>query len=730
MFTILKKELLLFSVVFFLSYTFNLDAQSIVDNLETSIKNHTSQDTARVKLLNKLAFKLYIKDKARAIELVDESEKLSEKIKYIEGKSESLYVRGLVNIFRSQNEKGIFALEESLAIFKKLNDKKGISKCFNAIGISYLSTGEYDDALMYYHKSLLVNIEIGDEYNIATALNNKANIYLYKGDYNSALEYYFEAYEIKRKSNRIREMAIALNNIGNVYIKQSNYPKGLEYLNKSLVLKKEVKDSVGMAKTLLNIGNIYKDQKNYEKAFVHYKKALPIFERKNDINSVIGALNNLSSIYSSRGNTKKAIELLKQSISLAKQIKDKRQVAIGLHNMGDIHTKLGKYNTALDFYNRSLEIDKLLNRVYQLFQAYINIAKVHYLKKEYGLALKTIQKSDKYSLKFKSLKLDRLKTELLSDIHNELGNFEKAFSNHKKYKKLSDSIFNKENIRKIAELEYEYKYKQELELANFRELKLTKKVKKTSSELQQSKLNLLIGVIVFLLISIVLGIRIFLLKIRNIKSVNENILIEQKLLRSQMTPHFIFNSLSVLQGVILNNETTKAVKYLSKFSKLLRITLENSRDKLVLLEKELEAVENYIIVQNLGAEVLFEYEIQKVEEINEKEMLVPPMLIQPFVENAIEHAFEEDQKDRKISIHLKYTGEQLVCLILDNGIGIEAKKEKVNSEKKSLATTITAERLRMLSKEFNVEASITVKDRSHSNQKGTEVVLVLPHKRA
>ena len=179
---------------------------------------------------------------------------------------------------------------------------------------------------------------------------------------------------------------------------------------------------------------------------------------------------------------------------------------------------------------------------------------------------------------------------------------------HEKRIKIIKS-FNKENIEKITQLEYEYKYKQALDSASIRELQLTKTVKDTSQNLEKSQRNLFLGVIGFLLTAIILGGIIFFLKFRNQKTKTHNIEIEQKLLRSQMTPHFIFNSLSVLQGMILNNEDKKSVLYLSKFSKLLRITLENSRDKMVPLHQELEAVNNYLELQNLEVSQSYQYTI-------------------------------------------------------------------------------------------------------------------------
>ncbi len=238
------------------------------------------------------------------------------------------------------------------------------------------------------------------------------------------------------------------------------------------------------------------------------------------------------------------------------------------------------------------------------------------------------------------------------------------------------------------------------------------------------------AVIAVLLATIALIVVLFMSRIKNIKASNQNILTEQKLLRSQMTPHFIFNSLSILQGIILNKEYDKSVKYLSKFSRLLRLILENSRETAVALVHELKALENYLQVQNLVAKHPYRYTVEVDENIDSQKISIPPMIIQPFVENAIEHAFPDEEPDRNIEIKISLIDNKLFCTIADNGIGLILQQEKSFSTKKSLSTTITIERLKMLSKEFKVPTDISIVDRSlaNSHESGTLVKLMLPYR--
>jgi len=221
---------------------------------------------------------------------------------------------------------------------------------------------------------------------------------------------------------------------------------------------------------------------------------------------------------------------------------------------------------------------------------------------------------------------------------------------------------------------------------------------------------------------------IFFLKLRHEKAKMQNVVIEQKLLRSQMTPHFIFNSLSVLQGMILNKDEKNAVTYLSKFSKLLRATLENSRHKTVGLSDEISAINDYMTLQNLDVNPPFKYSLDIAQNIDTAIFKIPPMLIQPFIENTIEHAFPNKKEDKQIKVALTYNNGVLKCTIADNGIGITLKNEERGCNKNSLATTITSERLNVLSKDFKTEGSVTVKNRKEFEEQGTLVTLVIPYK--
>ncbi|MEL6924710.1 MAG: histidine kinase, partial [Bacteroidota bacterium] len=177
--------------------------------------------------------------------------------------------------------------------------------------------------------------------------------------------------------------------------------------------------------------------------------------------------------------------------------------------------------------------------------------------------------------------------------------------------------------------------------------------------------------------------------------------LEQKALQLQMNPHFIFNALNSIQGLIAKKEPAKARFQLAKFAKLMRSILENSRSESISLESEMELLDNYMTVENNGRLRPFTYRFEVDERIDPEEVQLPPMMLQPFVENAIIHGIQTVEQGH-ILIRFQPKGKLLECIIEDNGIGLTAAKQRksqVDQQHKSAALQVTRERLALLQKE-------------------------------
>jgi tetratricopeptide (TPR) repeat protein len=706
-----------------------LQAQIItIDSLHNELQNHKAKDTIRVNLLNDIAYHSYRKQKAKAFEYLVEAESITKAIDFEKGQANSLYVRGLIQSDQSNYWQAIKLFNTALLVYEKLGFEKGTSNCYANIGLAHYNNFDFNKSITYYKKSIAIDKKIGQTSVTAINLKYLGFCYYDLASYDMAEEYLNYALDLNKKYNNRLEMSSCLKNLGNIYSRKGNYPLSLEYYNKSLSIYKTMKDTAGIATIFNNTGIIYKNYKNYDKAIENYQESLKIDMKRGNKKNTAVTLNNIGVVYKDKKDFKNALIFFNDALKMSKAIKDKDNIARCLINIGDVYLGFKNNTVAIQNFLEAKEINIEIGTQLGLCYSYLGIATVYKNEKEYDKALINAIESKKISNKIGVIDYQRDVYRLLSTIYENTNNYKKAFESHQQFKIFNDSLFNKENIEKIAQLENEYKFKRALDSASIRELKLTKEVSTVNTNLEKSQRNIFLTIIALLLTALILGGIIFFLKWRNIKEKNQNILIEQKLLRSQMTPHFIFNSLSVLQGMILNKEEKKSITYLSKFSKLLRIVLENSRDKIVPLIQELNAIDNYMVLQNLDTDLPYEYSLVVDENIDINLFQIPPMLIQPFIENAIEHAFDGQKEHREIEIHLKFEDTKLTCTIADNGMGIDAIAQGPNMKKKSLATTITSERLLMLAKEFKVHGGITIADRKKDNARGTLVILTIPYK--
>ncbi|WP_315821060.1 sensor histidine kinase [Paraflavitalea speifideaquila] len=205
--------------------------------------------------------------------------------------------------------------------------------------------------------------------------------------------------------------------------------------------------------------------------------------------------------------------------------------------------------------------------------------------------------------------------------------------------------------------------------------------------------------------------------------------LEMRALRAQMNPHFIFNVLSSIQYYILYNDSISAQNYLSKFARLIRITLDNSRVTFVSLEKELTLLRLYLDLENLRFEEKFMYEIDVDAGINQNDVLIPNLLLQPYVENAIKHGFR-GRLGSFLSVRLWPSQGKIVCTITDNGIGrVEAAKAN-NYEidgHVSAGTSIIRDKIEALKIHFNYHlSSNTIDVMEEGVVTGTQVILEIP----
>jgi LytS/YehU family sensor histidine kinase len=224
---------------------------------------------------------------------------------------------------------------------------------------------------------------------------------------------------------------------------------------------------------------------------------------------------------------------------------------------------------------------------------------------------------------------------------------------------------------------------------------------------------------------------IFILYVRQnkYKTQKESLDIEQKLLQIQMNPHFIFNSLQAIQSFILTNKTQQTASYLTSFSRLMRLILENSKHEFITLDKEINTLTYYLELQKLRFKNVFNYTITIDESIDKDFIYLPPMLLQPFIENAIEHGFKNLERPGELNFSVSAPQKMLTIEITDNGHGItKSKQMKEQSNHHSYALEIINKRIELLNQKQKTNITLNVIDLLNTNAllQGTKIVLTIP----
>ena len=558
------------------------------------------------------------------------------------------FYKGRTYRYSNKEKEAIESFQQALFYKDKVDDYDLLYNIYNELGISYYRISLFDKSIEYFVLSYDLAVKIEDEQSMAIALANIATLSDVKGQDKKAIEYYFEAIKVFEEMGDKSGIAKIYNNLGIIFRQNNEYEKALEYYNKALTIKKSLDDSINISETYINIGVVYEKTNELEKSINFLNKALDIYNLNNDLYGKAKTLNNLGSVYQKKYKNEEALSVYTEALQIRISISDMRGVASTYYNMGNLYMDDGNFNQAVKYFNQAFSINDSL----QLFEEL----------KDISLAL--------YDLYEKENKTD------------------KALEYYISYSNFKDSVVNIEKIKTINEFEIKYQTdKQQQELS----------ILKKENEVQKSKiLQIYFIVIIILILIIALGIVFGLLnRQQKLLTKNKTIILEKKVLRTQMNPHFIFNTLLAIQSFIFENDAMQASLYLSDFAKLVRLILANSRQEFIPLNKEIETLDYYFKLQKLRFENKFDYQIEIDKNIDSYTIQIPPMLAQPIIENSIEHGIRTLKKKGMLKISFLKKNKDILFKVEDNGIGFNGNENKNYLKQKSYSLDIIRERLKI-----------------------------------
>ncbi|MEP6684479.1 MAG: tetratricopeptide repeat protein [Parafilimonas sp.] len=675
-----------------------------LDSLLNVLKNYHKNDTVKINLLNDIAYSYYTTDP----------------------------------------DKGLAMAKEAATLSKKLNYPLKLATSYSRQGVNYAAKGDDSSALNKYQLAINIYTNAGYNKGAAAVYHNMGIVYADMSDYTLAITYHEKAYAILKVLGNKKGMANTINSIGVNYMYLSNYPKALDYYFKSLKICEEIHDEISTAAALSNISIIYTRLSNNTKALQYIQRALNLYKKQGSQQGIADSYGSMGSIYDNLNQTENSLTAYQQQLAISSAMNYERGMANASINIGIDYSEMKDYKNALLYLNKSIKSFQTSGNNSSLSAALDEVGKIYSyappeilfsekitLSESYKKAIAFQLKSIEAAKEAQDLSVQKTALEDLSNTYEKQKDFEKALSAYKQSVILQDSILNEDKKLELNRIEMQYTFdKREDSIKNESEKRQTLSSAKIKQ--QQTIRNAVIAGTIIILLSAVLVFIFYKRKHDAVEKAKEAELnaevadTEMKALRAQMNPHFIFNSLNSIGDYIIRNDIKAANNYLTKFAGVIRLILENSEHKTVTLEKDLKALELYMDIERLRLNNKFSYEIKVDETIDKNNVLVPPLILQPFVENSIWHGLTKKDGEGKIKIHISQTEDMLTCIIEDNGVGTERseifKQEVKAMSKKSLGMKITNARIAVINKVKNTNAVVEISN----EEAGVRAKITLP----
>lgn len=671
--------------------------QQNIDSLKTILVN-SKVDTNYVNILNDLCFaykNLYKYEIADS--LANVAIEKAQSLKFSHGILRSNLYLAEIQYEKLNYSKSLEIYNNLIQIAGNYANRKYIAICYHRIAQISEDQGKLEESLKYNLLALSIRKEIGDKMGIGYSLGNISSYYINKSDFKSALSYLFEALKIHNELHDNEAIAYTNYNIGKIYFNIKNYSEALRYYDLSKKMTFSLNDLRAYSTVIRSIAEVYQRLGNAEMAMKNFNEALDVATRNNDEITIASTYSGIGTVLQSQKKYSEALANYSKALVSFQKIDYKVGILVTSLNIGETNIKLRNLSIARKFINNGLILCK-------------------------DIRFKEYSKGAYYNL----FEIDSLQN-----------NWESAFNNYKMFIAFRDSLIHESNSKAIdsLRLNYEYTNKSIIEKANHE--------KETALFIRERKneRNNLAAIIGGLILTSGLGFLNYRSKKRKEKAVLDQRSAELsrqvseyhiKALRSQMNPHFIFNCVDSIERLLDNAKIEESKISLSNFSSLTRTVLENSMKREISLDEEVDILKIYMDLENVRFKNPFTYNILIQSGVDAKTTLIPPLILQPFIENSIKHGFRDTEKSGHLKIEIWNENEFLICVVEDNGVG---RKERLDIKplsgfkKESMGMRLTGERLQLISEMKNIKSHFLIDDLEDTlnNPKGTRVKVFLPY---
>jgi len=699
-----------------------------IDSLTALSQQHLQKDDIRAKILFNLA-ELYLRtDVKRSVQLTDEVISFENKIKEKGNLSATYRIKGIAQYYQAMYPEALLSFNRALTINREIKNSLGMAGDLSNIGTIYLSQSKFPEALSVLLQALQQYDNLkGNELKAANTAANIGIVYTEMGDFDQAMKNHQKALLIYQKFKYLNGEASVYTNIGTVHFKNNNMNQAIKYSKLSLKIADSISDFNIMARENGNLSAYYNKIKQPEVALKYGLKSIEINQKIGNKRSLGINYQNVSSAYLSLQDFSKSKFYAISALQIGKDLnvtEIKRDASLGL---SELYEETNQPDSALyHFRNFSKFSDSISNDTKKAEVIKMGL-QYDFDKKE--LSYQQKQQLDNEQLKQQELQLALNYAAIKSSIQQ---------SDLQEVQLINEKLINEEKQK-------------ELLISKNNEKLQVSKVKALSQEQKLSKLELnqlwLFGILAVVTLISILIYLLNLYRLRRLRFKNTLQLqaaeqaalklkyqyqlseSELKAIRSQMNPHFIFNVLNSIEAYIMDNDKKTASRLVQKFASLSRLILENSTKSLVTGDKEWKGLMLYTELEAMRYNDSFSYTFIVDEQVQLNKILLPPMLIQPLIENAILHGLIIDNKpDAHLEVKLEQRDAGICITVKDNGQGINSKTEVKQTnyfKEKSMGIKSISERINMINI-TNDNTIATFELKAGENNRGTIAKVCLP----
>ncbi|MGY6558806.1 MAG: tetratricopeptide repeat protein [Nitritalea sp.] len=552
------------------------------------------------------------------------------------------------------------------------------------------------------------------------------------GNYTLAIQTCEQAYMGTADQKPFQDLrAEAAMRIGSLYADQSQMEQALHYLLEASTLFTALDDGMMAARTLNNIAAIYQELDDLKQAEDYLKKSLAFMNRLNHLPGIAVISGNLGNLFARLERFEEAKDYLNRAYELQVNLENPVGQAYSLNYLGGVYEKEGRIQKAIENYEQALQLEEEIGEHFLMMHSYFNLAQLYQLEPStQALAASYYQQAAEKALQIGSPKMGLRILDAQAALAAAQGDYQRAYTLSTRSREEADSLAFLERNEQVAEMQAKFDLSQkETEI-----LALSQ-----ANEIQQLQLTrrntLLAGGLGTLLLLLIMGYTYTSKK--NLENRIVQLDAAQRWRRGQMNPHFLFNALNALRSVILQERVAEADSYLDAFSQLMRKALDASEQEFIDLEDELQFLRHYVQLQQLRFPEHFRYEVEVAAELQNMGLRLPVMLLQPILENAIEHGLRHREPGGLLTLRVfpkdagsTEEGTPIRVEVADDGIGRTASSALYAKQARrhvSKATGIILERIELM-RERNAFPIVYAVADLHADGTGTLVSLEMPLK--